>query len=178
MAEFRLPSRLRRLRRQSRCAIATFATTAANYWRVWSIRSAIRTSALNPPRATVHAWPIALRHPHPLHWGSMSARSPRSIAIALKPRICPRHLENIFRTIAQEGVALGAYRSAPCSFTIPHGARHHSPLLFRRGLKNLRYDLDQEDSAVTVSARSLRDRAGEFVMTPLGQPRLPNSEAW
>ena len=83
--------------------------------------------------------------------------------------------KSVFRTIAQEGVVLGVdqFRALQLHYTRMAQdsiRRYYADAV----LNNLKYDLDQEDSAVTVFARSLRDAAAEFVEDPLGQPQLPN----
>ena len=83
--------------------------------------------------------------------------------------------KSVFRTIAQEGVVLGSdqFRALLLHYTrIAQDTirRYYADAV----LNNLKYDLDQEDSAVTVFARSVQDAAAEFAQDPLGQPQLPN----
>ena len=83
--------------------------------------------------------------------------------------------KSLFRTIAQEGVVLGTDQFRALQLHYTRMAQDTIRRYYADAtLNNLKFDLDQEDSAVTVFARSLREAAAEFVEDPLGQPQLPN----
>jgi glucosyl-3-phosphoglycerate synthase len=83
--------------------------------------------------------------------------------------------KSVFRTIAQEGVAMGADQFRALQLYYTRFTQDTIRLYYADAVINsLQFDLDQEDSAVTVFAKSLREAAAEFLEDPLGAPQLPN----
>jgi glucosyl-3-phosphoglycerate synthase len=83
--------------------------------------------------------------------------------------------KSVFRTIAQEGVAMGADQFRALQLYYTRFAQDTIRRYYADAVINsLQFDLDQEDSAVTVFAKSLREAAAEFLEDPLGAPQLPN----
>ena len=83
--------------------------------------------------------------------------------------------KSVFRTIAQEGFVLGSDQFRALQLYYTRFAQDTIRRYYADAVINsLQFDLDQEDSAVTVFAKSLREAATEFVDDPLGQPQMPN----
>lgn len=83
--------------------------------------------------------------------------------------------KSVFRTIAQEGVVLGADQFRALQLYYTRFAQDTIRRYYADAVLNsLEFDLDQEDSAVTVFAKSIREAATEFLDDPLGLPQLPN----
>jgi glucosyl-3-phosphoglycerate synthase len=82
---------------------------------------------------------------------------------------------SLFRSIAQEGVVLGAdhLRSLQVyyiRFAQDTIRRYHADAL----INGLKFDRHSEDGAVGVFAQSLRDAADAYMQDPLGAPQIPN----